>query len=325
VNPYLAELNFLSRNAYPSFVCHPFPKEIRGYIPVFISHAVGREEFEEKLLYLKSNAYTTCSLDEMTDFIQEKSKLSSPAICLTFDDVPRSMYETAFPLLKKYGFRATAFIVPSFVGTPGFPTWNEIAEMSRSGVVDIQSHTLEHKKIFVSDRPIGLSCPGSFTNALGLDKPTLLLDGRETKDIPDGTVLYEMDSRMSGRPRYLGNGKWETREEMEKAIFRDLAESKKILEEKLNKKIEHLCYPWGIGSRLSEELSRKAGYRTNFFGSVCGRPYNKVGCGMYGLVRLKDDYILRLPGKGRSSLLDVFLYKIRRRKGAASSGRDIYS
>jgi hypothetical protein len=325
VNPYLAELNFLSRNAYPSFVCHPFPKEIRGYIPVFISHSVQKEEFEEKLLYLKSNAYTTCSLDEMYDLLQGKAQLPPPTVCLTFDDVPRSMYETAFPLLKKYGFRATAFIVPSFVGTRGFLTWSEIAEMSHSGVVDIQSHTLEHKKIFVSDKPIGLSRPGFFTNTLGLDKPTILLDGKETKDIPDGTPLYEMDSRMSDRPRYLGNGKWETREEMEKAISRDLSGSKKILEEKLNKKIEHLCYPWGIGSRLSEELSRKAGYRTNFYGPVCGRPYNKIGCDPYGLVRLKDDYILRLPGKGRSSLMDVFLYKLRRRKGAVSSGRDIYS
>jgi hypothetical protein len=42
-------------------------------------------------------------------------------------------------------------------------------------------------------------------------------------------------------------------------------------------------------------------------------PINRPGNDPYFIPRLKDDYIMRLPGKGRQSLSELFLMKIRRR------------
>jgi hypothetical protein len=117
---------------------------------------------------------------------------------------------------------------------------------------------------------------------------------------------------------------WETKKEQSDAILFDLKESKRILEEKTQKPILHLAYPWGIGSNLSVKLCKDAGYLSNFWGPTHGIPYNKVGSDPYKLIRLKDDYIFRLPGKGRISLGSVFLKKFIRRTTAKQKGKDIY-
>lgn len=323
-NPYVNELAFYLGNAYPSFVYKINPDPIKDFIPVFISHMVEREEFEEKLAFLKNNNYRTITVNEFYSFIKGEASISQPTVCLTFDDGHKSLYKTAFPLLQKYNLKATAFIVPVFIGNPGWVTWDEITEMNKKGVIEFQSHTLEHKRIFTDNKVIDYNHTGLFKNELGLDKPAIILNGTETKDIPIGHPIYKMDSRMSDKLRYLENNKWETPEQQSNAILVDLTQSKIILEEKLNKPVQHLAYPWGIGSVLSQQLSRQAGYLTNFWGPVRGMPCNKAGGNPYKLVRLKDDYIFRLPGTKRKSLIAIFTLKLRRRNTARQYGGDIY-
>lgn len=323
-NPYLLELSFFIKNAYPPFVCQLKPTPIKDYVPVFTSHSVNNKEFEETLIFLKENHYRAITVSELYNFIQGVFIPSSPTVCLTFDDGHKSLYEVAFPLLKKYNLTATAFIVPAFIGKPVWITWQQVEEMSKSGIIEFQSHTLEHKRIFINNKIIAYNHPGLFKNELGLDKPTIVLNGKETKDIPLGFPIYKMDSRMGDKPRYLDNGKWETTNEQYNAVLFDLAQSKKILEERLNKPILHLAYPWGIGGKPAQDLSKKAGFLTNFWGPIYRIPYNKIGSNPYKLVRLKDDYIFRLPGKGRKPLFKIFSEKLNRRKRVKMTGRDIY-
>lgn len=264
-NPYLLELSWYLRGAYPSFVLHPDPPPIKDYIPVFIFHKVEREGFEEKLKFLRDNFYNTITCDELYNFIQGKHSFSSPTVCLTFDDVHKSLYEIAYPLLKEYGFCAVAFVVPLFIGKEGWITWEGIDEMSRSGIIDFQSHTLNHRRM------------------------------------------------------------WGFSEEQSQTILSELKESRRILEERLNKPVRHLAYPYGRGSRLAQILSREAGFLTNFWGPLNGHPYNTKGTDPYKLARLKDDYIFRLPGKGRKSIREIFALKLKRRKEAKKLGIDIYS
>ncbi len=323
-NPFLAELSFYLKGAYPPFVCQLTPARIKDYIPVFISHSVAEKEFEEKLIFLQSNNYHTYTAAQLYSAITLKTGWPASTVCLTFDDGHHSLYQTAFPLLKKYHFTATAFIVPAFIGQPGWVTWDQIEEMSKSGTMEFQSHTLEHKRIFIDNKVVCYNHPGLFRNALGLDKPTIIKDGRETRDIPARYPIYPMDSRMSKERRYLENGRWETEAEQKDAIVHDLSSAKRIIEEKTNKPIEHLAYPWGIGSALSQKLSRQAGYRSNFWGTEPGDSCNRAGSDPYKLMRLKDDYIFRLPGAGRRSLPGIFINKLGRRVRAKTAGTDIY-
>jgi hypothetical protein len=68
-------------------------------------------------------------------------------------------------------------------------------------------------------------------------------------------------------------GHYETDAEMEARYKYELYESKKILEEKLNKKIEFLCWPGGGYNEMSIKLSIEAGYKASTFAS---REKNKI-------------------------------------------------
>jgi hypothetical protein len=115
-------------------------------------------------------------------------------------------------------------------------------------------------------------------------------------------------------------GSFETADEQREAIHRNLAFSREVIERRIGKKVEHLAYPWGYGGEIAVEESRKAGFKSNWWGVLDRVKINVPGGDVFRITRLKDDYIFRLPGTGRHSLASVFGQKIIRRMVK----RDIY-
>jgi peptidoglycan/xylan/chitin deacetylase (PgdA/CDA1 family) len=64
-------------------------------------------------------------------------------ISLTFDDGWQSDFSIALPLLNKYGFNATFFIITGRVGKKGYLKWCQIRELLSAGM-EIGSHTETH-------------------------------------------------------------------------------------------------------------------------------------------------------------------------------------
>jgi hypothetical protein len=81
-----------------------------------------------------------------------------------------------------------------------------------------------------------------------------------------------------------------------------------------------VAFPWCIAGSMARELSRKAGYLTNFLGPLSGISLAQPGGDPFAIPRIKDDYLFRLPGKGRHSLASVFGHKLIRRM----TKREIY-
>ena len=69
---------------------------------------------------------------------------NSGNIVFTFDDGFSSDFELVFPILKEMGMSATFFIVPNFVGTEGYMTWENIKQLSDAGM-EIASHSCTHQ------------------------------------------------------------------------------------------------------------------------------------------------------------------------------------
>jgi len=69
--------------------------------------------------------------------------LAGAFYALTFDDGLASDYREAFPVLSELGLRATFFVVPTLVDTPGYVRWSELREMVAAGM-EIGSHSLTH-------------------------------------------------------------------------------------------------------------------------------------------------------------------------------------
>lgn len=101
-------------------------------------------EFEEQIKYLYENGYHTITPDDLINHLKYGSPLPSRPILITFDDGYLDNYLNAYPVLKKYNFTATIFIVTDLVGKdPRFMTWEQVREMQDSGFV-FGSHTVHH-------------------------------------------------------------------------------------------------------------------------------------------------------------------------------------
>jgi hypothetical protein len=102
--------------------------------------------------------------------------------------------------------------------------------------------------------------------------------------------------------------RYETPEERNRAIFEDLIESKKMIEDKLpGKKVMHLCYPWYEAEDFAIRISREAGFATNFFGQLRGRPTNRPGDDPFRIVRVEGPFLERLPGSKRKGVREILL------------------
>jgi peptidoglycan/xylan/chitin deacetylase (PgdA/CDA1 family) len=68
---------------------------------------------------------------------------NNKVVILNFDDAYESQYVNAKPILDKYGYKATYYVVCNYIGNSGRLTWEDITALSNEGH-DIGSHTMNH-------------------------------------------------------------------------------------------------------------------------------------------------------------------------------------
>ena len=106
------------------------------------------EQFEAQMAYLADEGYTTITIDEMMEALENGTPLPEKPVIITFDDGYADNYEYAYPILKKYGFKATIFLIYDFTNTyPNYLTWDQIDEMKASGLIRFESHTMTHANL----------------------------------------------------------------------------------------------------------------------------------------------------------------------------------
>lgn len=107
--------------------------------------------FAEQMAYVAKSGRAVVALNELVRRLKSGEPLGG-AIAITFDDGYRDNYTVAYPILRKYGFPATIFVTTDSIGTTdksGLPrlSESEIVEMARSGLVDVQPHSMTHPKL----------------------------------------------------------------------------------------------------------------------------------------------------------------------------------
>jgi len=123
-------------------------------VPVLNYHQINNEdhnaltlsasEFEAQMNYLYREGYNTISPDQLADYLQNGQNLPPNPVLITFDDGYADNYRVAYPILQKYHFTATIFLITDFVNNYGkYLTWNQIQEMSDNGL-SFEDHTLSH-------------------------------------------------------------------------------------------------------------------------------------------------------------------------------------
>lgn len=105
--------------------------------------SVSTADFERQLVYLRENGYTAISVGELAAGLAGRRQLPPRPVVITFDDGYADNYQAAFPILTRQGMKGTFFVVTGRMGQAGYMRWDQVNEMSRSGM-EIGSHTVHH-------------------------------------------------------------------------------------------------------------------------------------------------------------------------------------
>lgn len=123
-------------------------------VPVLMYHSISQEKnndavisperFAGQMEFLYKEGYNPVSLGQLYDYLTGLKGLPPKPVVITFDDGYRDTYETALPVLKRYGFKSTLFIITA--DSERRLTWAELAEMKAAGM-DIASHSYTHREL----------------------------------------------------------------------------------------------------------------------------------------------------------------------------------
>ncbi len=132
------------------------PYTVHG-VPVLMYHSIAVEkgnpirmpveQFDKEMKYIKDQGYTTLTLKELYDYFENKVPIPDKSIVITLDDGYEDNYTAAFPVLKKYGLKATVFMVTTTIDVnPNCLTSAQLKEMDKAGI-EIESHTVTHRDL----------------------------------------------------------------------------------------------------------------------------------------------------------------------------------
>ena len=106
------------------------------------------DEFDAQMKYLVDSGYTFMQPDELLDAWENETPLPPKPVVVTFGGGKLDMYKTVFPILQKYDAKVTLFVITDFLSLyPNYITWAQAREMQESGLVDIESNTLNHNNL----------------------------------------------------------------------------------------------------------------------------------------------------------------------------------
>ena len=133
------------------------PNEV--IVPILLYHHIGIPrseslyyispfEFERQMYLLREWGYQTISVELLVRAIKEGAELPPKPIVLTFDDGGETVFTNALPILQKYGFTGSAYIVHNYVGINAYMNADQIRALYAAGW-EIGSHSLSHVDLTV--------------------------------------------------------------------------------------------------------------------------------------------------------------------------------
>jgi len=212
------------------------PQDKDARVPILMYHHLAEEgdnasvmsiaAFEAQIKALADAGYTAVTFDELQAFVNHGGSLPEKPVVITFDDGYTSNYEIAWPILERYGMKATIFVIGVSVGkelykdtdhamTPHF-SFAQAQEMVQSGVISIQSHTY---------------------------------DMHQWPPFEDGTAVRENILPLPG----------ESEADYVSALTADFTESREAIEAATGEPVDVLAYPTGVYSDLTQSTLQQLG------------------------------------------------------------------
>ncbi len=135
------------------------------FVPVIMYHSLLNDEsrqgdyvtrpaqFTEDMEYLKTNGFNTVFISDIAEYVINGTELPDKPVVITFDDGYYNVLHYAYPYLKENNMKAVMNVVGSYTvqatdedeHNPQYSalTWDEINELSESGVFEIGNHSYD--------------------------------------------------------------------------------------------------------------------------------------------------------------------------------------
>ena len=157
---------------------HPHPKDELAITP---------QEFEKEMQQLKDAQFSVIPMQDFLAWRRGDKDIPPKSCVVTIDDGYVSGYDTAWPILKKFGYPFTMFVYINYINSGGKSvSWDQLAEMRDAGV-DIESHTYYHDNL---RSPPSLVDPTTL-KLIRADLQSLGMDGYMHKEIVDSKQILE--------------------------------------------------------------------------------------------------------------------------------------
>ncbi|NJR25525.1 MAG: polysaccharide deacetylase family protein [Richelia sp. CSU_2_1] len=123
-----------------------FDRSVTKQLPILAYHRIAHDDsnsitpqvFEQQLQYLKNHNYYSVSWEDWQRAKRDRNPLPGKAVLMTFDGGYLDFFQYAFPLLKRFNFTATVFLVAESIGKTNSWEQAEFAEVQLMGWPEIR-------------------------------------------------------------------------------------------------------------------------------------------------------------------------------------------
>ena len=137
-------------------------------IPILTYHSIDDSgsvistpalKFREQMQILQDRQFNIIPLNNLVNLMRNRRPLPGRTAVITFGDGFKNFYLKAYPILQEFGYSATVFLVPEYIGKTskwntilrGMPVldllgWSQIKEMANKGI-DFGAHSMTHESL----------------------------------------------------------------------------------------------------------------------------------------------------------------------------------
>lgn len=106
-------------------------------------YVLGVEDFRKEMELLNERGYNTITVTQLVKAINFGEKLPERPVIISFDDGDISVFNNAFPIMKKLNFIGVGYLVGNYVGASGYMDAEQIQKLAKRGW-EFGSHTQSH-------------------------------------------------------------------------------------------------------------------------------------------------------------------------------------
>lgn len=235
---------------------------------------VSPEFLEETINYLKSKGFSFISIDEFYETLTRKKKFKK-LISFTLDDGYLDNYVEAYPIFKAYNVPFTIYVTTSFIEGNTIPWWFALEDiLNNSDLLELED-----------GNRISISTLAEKEHAFFKFREVLLTEGNPQKKFEQLFVNYKDSMDLQKYAKLFLN--WQNIETMNNdplvtigahtishpvlkrlegpAATAEMNDANVILQQHLQKPVEHIAYPFGGHVEINKEVIEHAaaiGYKT---------------------------------------------------------------